>query len=205
MSNLVITIGRQFGSGGAEIGKQLAKEMGIKFYDKELINLAAKESGLSEQILNDYDEKPTNSFLYSLSLGAYSYDSTAYGNFNIPITDKVFMAQAQIIRDLAEKEPCVIIGRCAESILKNHDALLSVFVHTDLERRIKRISELKNVTPSIAADMIKKIDKKRASYHNYFSDGKWGDAAEYDICLDSKMGIDNVVKIIKHCAENNLF
>ena len=205
MSNLVITIGRQFGSGGSEIGKRLANELGIKFYDKELINLAAKESGFSEQILRDYDEKPTNSFLYSLSLGSYSYDSTAYGNFNVPITDKVFMAQAQIIRDLAEKEPCIIIGRCAESILKNHESLLSVFIHSDFDRRVQRICERRNVTPAIAADMIKKIDKKRASYHNYFSEGKWGEAAEYDICLDSKMGIDNVVKIIKHCAENNLF
>ncbi len=205
MSNLVITIGRQYGSGGAEIGKRLAQELGIKFYDKELINLAAKESGFSEQILKDYDEKPTNSFLYSLSLGSYSYDSTPFGNINVPITDKVFMAQAQIIRDLAEKEPCVIIGRCAESVLKNHDALLSVFIHSDIERRIERICEKKNVTRAQASDMIKKIDKKRASYHNYFSDGRWGEAAEYDICLDSKMGIENVVKIIKYCAENKLF
>ncbi|MBE6769300.1 MAG: cytidylate kinase-like family protein [Ruminococcaceae bacterium] len=205
MSNLVITIGRQYGSGGAEIGKRLAQELGIKFYDKELINLAAKESGFSEQILKDYDEKPTNSFLYSLSLGSYSYDSTSFGNINVPITDKVFMAQAQIIRDLAEKEPCVIIGRCAESVLKNHDALLSVFIHSDIERRIERICEKKNVTRAQASDMIKKIDKKRASYHNYFSDGRWGEAAEYDICLDSKMGIENVVKIIKYCAENKLF
>ena len=205
MSNLVITIGRQYGSGGAEIGKRLAQELGIKFYDKELINLAAKESGFSEQILKDYDERPTNSFLYSLSLGSYSYDSAAYGNINVPITDKVFMAQAQIIRDLAAKEPCVIIGRCAESVLKNHDALLSVFIHSDIDRRIERICEKKNVTRDKASDMIKKIDKKRASYHNYFSDGRWGEAAEYDICLDSKMGIENDVKIIKYCAENKLF
>ncbi len=205
MSNLVITIGRQYGSGGAEIGKLLAKELGIKFYDKELINLAAKESGFSEQILREFDERPTNSFLYSLSLGSYSHESTAFGNINVPITDRVFMAQAQIIRDLAEKEPCVIIGRCAESVLKNHNALLSVFIHSDLNSRIKRICQKMDVTPAQASDMIKKIDKKRAGYHNYFSDGRWGEAAEYDICLDSKMGIENVVKIIKYCAENKLF
>ena len=205
MGNLVITIGRQFGSGGSDVGKLVAQRMGIKLYDKELINLAAKQSGLSEHILEDYDERPTNSFLYSLSLGAYSFDSAIASVPDMPIVDKFFMVQSQIIRDIAEKEPCVIIGRCAESVLKDHDSLLSVFIHSDIERRINRVCEKENISRSAAADLIKKTDKKRASYHNYFSEGRWGDAAAYDICLDSKMGIDHMAKIIQYCAENNLF
>lgn len=205
MGNLVITIGRQFGSGGSEVGKMVAEKMGIKLYDKELINLAAKQSGLSEHILEDYDEKPTNSFLYSLSLGAYSLDSAIAGVPNMPIVDKVFMVQSQIIREIAEKEPCVIIGRCAESVLKEHDSLLSVFIHSDIENRIDRICNEKGITRAAAADLIKKTDKKRASYHNYFSEGRWGDAAAYDICLDSKMGIEHIARIIQYCAENKLF
>ncbi len=205
MGNLVITIGRQFGSGGREVGKLVAERMGIKMYDKELINLAAKQSGLSEHILEDYDERPTNSFLYSLSLGAYSYDSAIMGVPNVPLVDKVFMVQSQIIRDLAEKESCVIIGRCAQSILKEHDNLLSVFIHSDINRRIERICSKENISKSMAADLIKKTDKRRASYHNYFCEGRWGDAASYDICLDSKMGIEHMAKIIQYCAENKLF
>jgi len=205
MGNLVITIGRQFGSGGSEVGKMVAEKMGIKLYDKELINLAAKQSGLSEHILEDYDEKPTNSFLYSLSLGAYSLDSAIAGVPNMPIVDKVFMVQSQIIREIAEKEPCVIIGRCAESVLKEHDSLLSVFIHSDIENRIDRICNEKGITRAAAADLIKKTDKKRASYHNYFAEGRWGDAAAYDICLDSKMGIEHIARIIQYCAENKLF
>lgn len=192
----VITIGRQFGSGGRAIGKAVAKKLGIPFYDKEIIKHIAKESGFSHEILDDYDEKPTNSFLYSLSLGAYTYGNPITGVIDMPISDKIFMIQSDVIKNLASQGPCVIVGRCAESILKNEASVLSVFVHTDIERRIARICEYEGISKVKAADIIKKTDKKRASYHNYYSELKWGAATSYDICIDSKIGVENAAKLI---------
>ncbi len=200
--NYVITIGREFGSGGHEIGRWLSKNLNIKMYDKELLDLAAKKSGMSAEILKDYDEKPTNSFLYSLSLGAYSFESVVAGVPNLPIVDKVFSVQADIIRHVAETESCVIIGRCAESILSNCDNVFSVFVYTDIERRARRVMEYEHIDFDHAFDLVKKSDKRRASYHNYFSDNKWGDARSYDMCIDSKIGIEKAAELIAICAEH---
>lgn len=196
----VITIGRQFGSGGRAIGKAVAETLGIPFYDKEIIKQIAKESGLSHEILDDYDEKPTNSFLYSLSLGAYTYGNPITGVIDMPIGDKIFMIQSDVIKNLASQGPCVIVGRCAESILKDEAPVLSVFIHTDIERRIARVSEYEGISKAEAADIIKKTDKKRASYHNYYSELKWGSAISYDICIDSKIGIENAAKLIAELA-----
>jgi len=137
--NLIITIGRQYASGGHEIAKELSKLLGIKMYDKELIDLASKESGISEEVLKAYDEKPTSSFLYSLSLGAYSFEHTVAGSPTMPLIDRVFAAQADIIRKIADKESCIFVGRCANSILKDYNNVLSVFIHTDTDRRINRV------------------------------------------------------------------
>lgn len=203
-NNFVITIGREFGSGGHAIAKMLGADLGVKVYDKELLDLAAKNSGLSADILKDYDEKPTNSFLYSLSLGSYSYESVLSGVPSIPLGDEVFAIQAHIIREIAEKESCIIVGRCADSILKDSDNVLSVFIHADVEQRAQRVMEYENISFDKALDMVKKSDKKRASYHNYFSDNKWGDARSYDLCIDSKIGFENVAHIIKYCLQEKM-
>lgn len=203
--HVVITIGREFGSGGREVGRILSETLGIKLYDKEILDLAAKNSGMSADILKDYDEKPTNSFLYSLSLGAYSFESVVSGVPNLPIVDKVFAVQAQIIREIAAENSCVIVGRCAESVLKGNPHLLSVFIHADIEQRAQRVMEYENINHAKALDLIRKSDKKRASYHNYFADEKWGDARSYDLCIDSKIGTAKCAELIRFCAEHKIY
>lgn len=197
MSNrTVITIGRQFGSGGRAIGRLVAEKLGIPFYDKEIIKRISKESGLSHEILDDYDEKPTNSFLYSLSLGAYTYGNSITGIPEMPMSDKIFVIQSDVIKKIASEGPCVIVGRCAESILKDEADCLSVFIHADFDSRIQRVSEYDKISHDQAAEQIRKTDKKRASYHNYYSELKWGAATSYDFCINSKIGIENAAKLI---------
>lgn len=192
--NFCITIGREFGSGGREIARKLSERLGVKMYDKNLISLMAKESGISEDVLHNIDETPTNSFLYALSTGSFTHSSIV--SPELPLTDKAFIVSSKIIREIAEKESCVIVGRCAEYVLKEHERLLRIFIYTDVQRRAKRVSEAENISENDALALIKKMDKKRASYHNYFSDRKWGSRSAYDICIDSKFGTDAVVDII---------
>lgn len=202
-NNLVIAIGRQYASGGHEIARELSELLGIKMYDKELIDIVSKESGINEEILKAYDEKPTNSFLYSLSLGAYSFENSFSGAPVMPLVDKVFAAQAEIIKKLAGEGPCIFVGRCADSVLKNNKNVLSVFIHTDIDRRIDRVCEFKPCTRAQAKEEIRKADKKRANYYNYFSDGKWGSAVNYDLCIDSRIGFDNAAQLIKFFSEHH--
>lgn len=199
---IVIAIGREFGSGGREIARKVSEKLGIKLYDKELIALIAKNSGMSEDVLHDVDETATNSFLYALSSGAFSGSPiVSSGSAMLPVNDKAFIACSKIIKDLAEKESCVIVGRCAESVLKDRDDLLTVFVSADLELRIDRIVEHEGISRSEAATVIKRADKKRASYHNYYSDTRWGSRNAYDICINSKIGIDVAVDMIVSAAK----
>ncbi len=199
---IVIAIGREFGSGGREIARKVAEKLGIKLYDKELITLIAKNSGMSEAVLHDVDETATNSFLYALSSGAFSGSPiVSSGSAMLPVNDKAFIACSKIIKDLAEKESCVIVGRCAESVLKDRDDLLTVFVSADLELRIDRIVEYEGISRSEAATVIKRADKKRAGYHNYYSDTRWGSRNAYDLCINSKIGIDVAVDIIVSAAK----
>lgn len=202
-NNLVITIGREFGSGGREIARKLAEKLGIKMYDEDLIGLIAKDSGLNEEVLQEVDETATNSFLYALSAGAFSGTSLInHGVDSLPITDKAFITCAQIIKDIAERESCVIVGRCAESVLKGRDNLLKVFIYSDMENRIDRICEYEGVSRDAAATTIKRADKKRANYHNYYSDTRWGSRMAYDICVNSKIGIDVAVDVILTAVKN---
>lgn len=200
-SKTVITIGRQFGSGGKEIGERLAKDLGIKCYDKELLTVAAKESGLCEELFENHDEKPTNSFLYSLVMDTYSLGYTSSYS-DMPINHKVFLAQFDAIKKLAEREPCVIIGRCADYALEDNPYAISIWIKADMDCRVKRIMSKYELNESKAADMIQKADKKRASYYNYYSSKKWGDGKSYDLCLDSgKLGIDGAIDLIKKFIE----
>lgn len=202
MGNLIITIGRQFGSGGRQVGKKLAEELGINYYDKEILNVAAKESGLCQTLFENHDEKPTGSFLYSLVMDTYSmgYNSGSY--LDMPLNHKVFLAQFDAIKKLAERESCVIVGRCADYALEEFDNVFHVFIHADNEYRIKNVMEYNSVNEAKAKDIISKNDKQRASYYNYYTSKKWGDAKGYDLCLNSALlGVDGCVEIIKRMIE----
>lgn len=189
---VIITIGRQFGSGGHEIGEKLAKKLGIKFYDKELLKLIAKESGLCEKVLESYDEKPTNSLLYSIVMDVYP--SVMYSGPTID--QQIYQASYDTIRKLSD-ESCVIVGRCADYILRDCPELVSVFVHASTDFRVGRVTKEYHVSDVKARDMLNKTDKKRASYYNFQSEKKWGMASSYNLCLDSSvLGIDNSVDLV---------
>ena len=197
----VITIGREFGSGGREIAQKLSEAMGIPMYDKELIHLTAKKGGYSEEVLQDIDETASKSLLYSLSLNANQHLPLMMNGSSLPLGDKAFIICSEIIRDLANKGPGIIVGRCADSILRENENLLTVFIHSDTERRIDRICSLENCSRGEAATMIKKADRRRSVYHNYYSNTKWGNRESYDLCIDSKIGVQTAVEIIKTAAE----
>ena len=198
----IITIGRQYGSGGHEIGQKLAKELGIKCYDKELLDRAAKESGICQELFEHHDERPTNSFLYSLVMDTYSMNGAASGYTEMPLNYKVFLAQFNAIKQIAKEGPCVMIGRCADYALADFDNCFSVFFHADLQTRIRRIAKIYDLTDAKAKDRIIKTDKKRSSYYNYYTSKRWGDADSYDLCIDSgKMGIDGSVELVLNAIQ----
>ena len=196
-TNTIITIGRQYGSAGRQIGRVLAEELGIKCYDKELLERAAKESGLCEELFENHDEKPTNSFLYSLVMDTYSFGYSSSGFSDMPMNHKIFLAQFDAIKKLAGEGPCVMVGRCADYALADWNDCFSIFVHADLDWRINRIASKHGKTPKEAKDMITKTDKSRASYYNYYTNKKWGAARSYNLCIDSsKLGIDYATEAI---------
>lgn len=200
--NLVITIGRECGSAGRKIGKMLAEELGVKCYDKELLTLAAKHSGLCEELFKTHDEKPTSSFLYSLVMDTYSmgYNTSAY--MDMPINHKVFLAQFDSIKKLAEEESCVIVGRCADYALADYPGMISVFICGNEEDKLKALMERHNVTKEKAKDIMIKTDKRRSSYYNYYSSKKWGSSKSYDLCINSSiLGYEGTVEVIKAFIE----
>ena len=198
MANKIYTIGREFGSGGREVGEKLAQKLGIKLYDKELLQQAAKDSGFCEEIFENHDEKPTNSFLYSLVMDTYSVSGYSAAPFlDMPLNHKVFLAQFETIKKIAEKESCVIVGRCADYALSDNHDCINVFILADLDVRIKNVSRNLNITENKARDIINKTDKQRASYYNYYTSKKWGDSKSYNLSLDAgKLGTDNCVEMI---------
>lgn len=203
MSNhLIITIGRECGSGGRQIGKKLAEELGIKCYDKELLDQAAKQSGLCRELFETHDEKPTSSFLYSLVMDTYSVGYANSSYLDMPLNHKIFLAQFDTIKSIAEQESCVIIGRCADYALADLPNLVTVFITADDNVKIKTLMERHQISESKAKDIMIKTDKKRASYYNYYSSKRWGDSKSYDLCINSsKVGMDGAIKIIKEFAE----
>ena len=201
--NTVITIGRQFGSGGREIGEKLAAHFGIQCYDKELLTRAAKESGFCEEMLTNHDERPTNSFLYNLVMDTYSFGYNTSAFVDMPISQKVFLAQFDTIKKIASEGPCVIVGRCADYALSDFKNSIHLFIYADEEAKVSRISKKYNVSEAKAKDMIIKKDKQRQSYYNYYSSKKWGRADSYDFCINSSLlGIDGTVRLISQCIED---
>ena len=192
MKRIVITISREYGSGGRLIAKQLSEKLGITFYDKQLIAEVAKKTGFSENFIRDTEhQRPTNSFLFDL------YTTVATPS----VPDQVFIAQAKVIKEAAAKESCVIVGRCADYILRDEPNVLRVFVHAPLDQRIRRAREEYGAAEDNLESYVIRQDKARASYHNYFAAGRWGQSREYDLCVNSRIGIDASVQVIQAAAK----
>ena len=200
----IITIGREYGSGGREIGSRLAQEMGLAYYDKELLVLAAKESGIAQELFEHNDEMPVNSLLYSLSVHPYSAGSLA-GMQNMPLTQKMFLALFEVIQKIARQEDCVIVGRCADYALRSYPDCLNVFIHAPLPYRTERVCKRNGLDTSEAKERILKTDKKRASYYNSYSDRKWGSLQSYHLSFDSSLlGVESSVALIRQFVRSRL-
>lgn len=188
MKNRVVTISREFGSGGRTIGRRLAEELGIPCYDAELIQQLARESGFSEDYIRDAGEYAPGDYLSLLSNRAFALTNE----------DVLWELQYKVITDLAEKGPCVIVGRCADYILRDTADCLKVFIHADMDLRAKRIVEVYGEREQSPEQRLKDKDKRRAAYHRFYTNMKWGHAQNYHICLDSgKLGIDSCVEILR--------
>lgn len=195
--NKVITISRQYGSGGREIGQKLAEHYKIPFYDNELITRAAKESGFAEETFARAEDKATNSLLYSLAMGINVYGNQDFGFAGLSLDDRIFLAQSDVIRKVAEEGPCVIVGRCADYVLKEYQNICNIFVHASLDFRLKRVVEQYGENEKKAGEVIIKNDKSRANYYNYHVGEKWTNLTNYDLVIRSDFsGIDDAVKSI---------
>ncbi len=196
--NSVITISREFGSGGREIGKKLSEKLDIPFYDKELLELASKESGICRELFDRNDEAYTNSFLYSLVMGSYPVGSDGRISPEMPMNQRIFLAQFETIKNIAQQGPCVIVGRCADYVLKGEKNVINFFITGNTAEKKRRILERYDIEKNKVEDFIKKTDKRRASYYNYYTDMKWGEARNFDLCINtSKTGIDGAVEIMR--------
>lgn len=203
--NSVITIGRQFGSDGRAIGEKLSEFYNIPFYDKDILARASKESGICEDLFKDNDEKKTSSFLFSLAM-----DSTflgygvgfGTGDVDMPLSQKIFLAQFDTIKNIAKEGPCVIVGRCADYVLEEEPNVIRVFIHADFEKRCRRVMERDDLSEKKALDAVMKNDKQRMSYYNYYTNNKWGDSNNYNLTLDSGLtGVEGAVEVIKAFIE----
>ncbi len=196
---IILTIGRQFGSGGREIGKRLAKDLGIGYYDKELISMAARESGLCEDVFARADERASSGLSYAFTMGYSSFMGGIFTPYNdILSNDGLFKIQSDAIRKLASEESCVLVGRCADYILRDDPACLSFFIHSSEECRIRMIVERQGVTVEEAKTLMEKTDKSRAAYYNYYTNKTWGMASSYNLSIDvSVLGLDETVEYMK--------
>lgn len=203
-NKIILTIGRQFGSGGREIGKKLAEALGIAYYDKELMAVAARESGLSEEFFEKADERASSGLSYAFSVG-FSYMGMFTPYADILSNDGLFKFQSDAIRKVAEHGSCVLVGRCADYILRDDPACLSFFIHNSKEDRIRRIVESHDITVDEAKELMTKTDKSRAAYYNYYTNKEWGVASSYNFSIDvSVLGVDETVDFIKSFVDRKI-
>ena len=196
--NTIITIGRQYGSGGREIGEKLAKRLNIPFYDKELLSRAAKESGFCQEMIENHDERPTSSFLYNLVMDTYSFGYNSSSFVDMPISHKIFLAQFDTIKKIADEGACVIVGRCAGQILKGHPMCLDVFICADMEDRIQRIAKRYDLSEKKAADKIKRVDRERKYYYESHTGLEWGSISSHQMLLNvSRFGIEGTADLLE--------
>ena len=201
---LIITIARQYGSGGREIGERVAEILDIPMYDKELIKDAAAKGSLNEEVLKTTDESAANSLLYTLAMGSNVLGATMQFGYKMPLNDKLFILQSEVIREYAEAGSCVIIGRCADYVLRDEDNVLKIFIYSDIETREKRIRErYPDIKSSQVLDVINKTDKRRASYYNFYTGNKWGKYDNYDLAINAaSFGVEKTAEIIADFARN---
>lgn len=200
----IITICRQFCSGGLETGKKLSERLNMHFYDKELISIAAKESGLTQNIFENADEKPTKSLLYSIAMGSASLSNVFFQNNDFLTNDKLFSIQSNVIKNIAKTNSAIIVGRCSDYILRENKNLVRVYLRADLDFRINRLlKDNKKIDPSDAEHILHKTDKKRRNYYNYYTGNDWHNIDNYDLVINtSKIGIDNAVDQIIQYSKN---
>ena len=196
----VITVGREYGSAGHDIGELIAKELGYTFYDKELVEIAARNSNIAPETVKHMDEKATSSLLYSLASGSYSTRGAAGPlYYEMPLNDKLFIAQSDVIKSVAKKGNCVIVGRCADYVLEEETDVqtCNVFIYAPQRYRINRVMDAFDITERKARERVQKTDKQRKTYYGYYTNRNWGDMANYDICINSQTtGIERGAKII---------
>lgn len=191
--NTVITISRQYGSGGRIVAQKLADALGIPFYDNELITLAAEKTGLSVECFKDAEKTSAGNLFFSLTSLTPSIDAVG-----LPLNEKIFLVQSQVIKEVAEQGPCVIVGRSANYVLADNPNCINVFLQADLPDRVHRAIHSYHQDAHGAEAMVIKTDKRRANYYNYFTGGKWGKAENYDLILNtSRMDLDKIVEVIK--------
>jgi len=195
---IIITIARQFGSGGREIGEHISKILGIPLYDKELITDAAAKGNLNPDVLRTTDEAAANSLLYTLAMGSNVLGATMHFGYKMPLNDKLFILQSEVIREYAAQGSCVIIGRCADYVLRDEPSLFRIFIYGDLDHRQARIKERHpEIKSSQVMDAINKTDKRRATYYNFYTGNKWGKFDHYDMAINSStFGVEETAKII---------
>lgn len=192
-SRTVITISRQYGSGGREIGAKVAQALGVPCYDKELIDRAVKESGIAEEFFEQSSEKIKNpvSFLFSFNAGGNNSEEC------LPVSDRVFLTQSKIIKDAAAEGGCVIIGHCADYVLEEHTDVINIFIHGNLDTRIKRVAARNNLDATQAAARVKRTDKERATHYQHYTDRKWGRVENYDLSISSStLGVEGTAAVI---------
>ncbi len=192
----IITISRECGSGGHIIAEKLSKELGIPLYDREIIEMTAKKSGLTTDFVQESNERITNSILFNIA-NSMTYANQVFTSGNVSMVDQVFFIQCDIIKKVANDSPCIIVGRCADYILRERDDCLNVFVHADKEYRKERFAKLNNISEKEAESVIKKRDKSRQNYYRYYTDKEWGNMKNYALALDSKvLGNDMCAELI---------
>lgn len=190
MKHIIIAISRQYGSGGRTIAQRISEELDIPYYDKELLEKVSKETGLTENYIRQAESRPTGSFIFDL------YNITQV----MPLPDQLFIAQSKVIKEAAEKGPCVIVGRCADYVLDEFPNCLRVFISAPMEERVRRAKEDYHVDAVHVESYVTRQDRYRASYYNHFAGKKWGDMNNYDLCINSRIGIENTVSVIKAAA-----
>ncbi|NCB00946.1 MAG: cytidylate kinase-like family protein [Spirochaetia bacterium] len=195
--NTIISISRQFGSGGREIGKGLAAFYKIPFYDSAIITMAAEKSGMNKEVLENLDEKASSRFLYTIPSGLPSLGQIAPSSlYSMPLSDTLFLTEYEIIQKLAKEGPCVIVGRCSDYVLKDFPNHISLFIHANEDLRATRISKYEEISEKEALSRIQKYDKERRKYHDYYAANTWSNATFYDLTLNSGvLGIEGSISV----------
>lgn len=192
MAYKIITIGREYGSGGRKIAQKVAEALKLVYYDNEIIDMAAQEMGYDVDMIRHVAETKSSSFLYTMTTGA----------FDLPLNDKVFAMQSQIIKHLADHDACIIVNGCADYILEDYDQVLRVFVHAPVASRRQRVLNEYHEDEGDVEKKVHKMDKRRSSYYNYYTTNKWGNLKNYDLTINSDLGLDEAAKMIVEAYQN---